>query len=921
MPQITIDGKQYEVESGVNLLEAVLGLGLDLPYFCWHPAMGSVGSCRQCAMLHYQNAEDNRGRLVMACMTPVANDMYLSLSGERAKDFRADVIEALMINHPHDCPVCAEGGECHLQDMTVMSGHRERRYDGLKNTHVNQYLGPLINHEMNRCIACYRCVRYYQDYAGGEDLTVLGAHDHVYFGRHEEGVLDSEFAGNLIEVCPTGVFTDKSLVHDYTRKWDLQSSPSICVGCGVGCNIAPGERYGRLKRVHNRYHREVNGYFLCDRGRFGSRFVNSGDRLARCGQRQSDGSFSAITRQSALDALANHCAAGKTVAGIGSPRASLESNWMLRTFVGDGRFCAGFGAEEGAVRAIASALTNGGVAAATLPEIEAADAVIILGEDVTQTAARIALALRQTVRNKGLDMAAAIGVAPWQDAAVRNVAQNQRSPLIQLTTASTRLADIASESFALATNDIARFGFAIAHVFGAGPGVTDLSGEEQEKIQLIANVLREAKRPLVISGSGCQSASVVNAARALALALHQHNGETRVVYAVPEANTLGLALLDDAEMSLAKLVEQGVRGEIDTLLIVENDLFRRAPPSVVDQLIASVPNVVALDLLETETAERADLAIPAASFAESEGTLVNSEGRAQRFFPVISGTSDQVPSWKSLANVAAACGRSTLAELDHIDALLAALSAACPQLAGAAHAAPGANYRDRIGLKVARQPARYSGRTAMHADKTLHEPKTTIDEQSGLAFSMEGDNSALPSALQPFVWEPGWNSNQSLHKFQAEVGGAMLGGSAGVRLVEPVSTATQESSSIPAAFKPQVGSWILTAQYQLFGSDELTAQSSPVEEMIAPAQIHVSPADAEQLNLGGHDGVAATVDGTTVHCRVRIDAGVPSGTAGITMGLSTTRSFYAGASISLERLPDFARSPEVLASDSEVAHG
>ena len=290
MPQITIDGKQYEVEAGANLLEAVLGLGLDLPYFCWHPAMGSVGSCRQCAMLQYQNAEDERGRLVMACMTPVTDDMHLSLSGERETAFRADVIEALMVNHPHDCPVCAEGGECHLQDMTVMSGHKERRYDGLKNTHVNQYLGPLINHEMNRCIACYRCVRYYQDYAGGTDLAAQGAHDHVYFGRHEDGVLESEFAGNLVEVCPTGVFTDKNLVHDYTRKWDLQSSPSICVGCGVGCNIAPGERYGRLKRIHNRYHQEVNGYFLCDRGRFGGDFVNHSERLTRCGQKQHDGS-------------------------------------------------------------------------------------------------------------------------------------------------------------------------------------------------------------------------------------------------------------------------------------------------------------------------------------------------------------------------------------------------------------------------------------------------------------------------------------------------------------------------------------------------------------------------------------------------------------------------------------------------------
>ena len=920
MPQITIDGKQYEVEAGANLLEAVLGLGLDLPYFCWHPAMGSVGSCRQCAMLQYQNAEDERGRLVMACMTPVTDDMHLSLSGERATAFRADVIEALMVNHPHDCPVCAEGGECHLQDMTVMSGHKERRYDGLKNTHVNQYLGPLINHEMNRCIACYRCVRYYQDYAGGTDLAALGAHDHVYFGRHEDGVLESEFAGNLVEVCPTGVFTDKNLVHDYTRKWDLQSSPSICVGCGVGCNIAPGERYGRLKRIHNRYHQEVNGYFLCDRGRFGGDFVNSSERLKQCGQKQHDGSFSAVSRASALALLAEYCAGDKAVAGIGSPRASLESNWMLRAFVEPENFCAGFGAEEPAVRAVTAALRDGGVAAATLPEIEAADAVIILGEDVTQTAARIALALRQTVRNKGLEMAAQIGVAPWQDAAVRNVAQNERSPLIQLTTASTRLNDVALESIALAPDDIARFGFAVAHRLGGGPAVTDLTGDETEKVDAIAAILSNAKRPLVISGSGCQSASVVDSARALAQALQQQSEATRVVYAVPEANSLGLALLDESGPSLDQLLQRAEAGELDTLLIAENDLGLRAPAEQIAQLMSAVPNVVVMDVLETSTAEQAALALPAASFAEAEGTLVNAEGRAQRYFPAIAGSADQPATWEWLAEAAAICDKPALAGLSNIDAVLAALADACPHLAGAIDAAPGANYRDRLGLKVARQPTRYSGRTAMYADKTLHEPKTTIDDQSGLAFSMEGDNQSLPSALQPFVWEPGWNSNQSLHKFQAEVGGAMRGGSAGQRLIEPNGGKLLESI-VPDAFKPSAGAWTLTAQYQLFGSDELSAQSAPVAAMVAPAHLCLSPSDAEHLELGPHDGVTITLDQQSVRCRVKVDKGVPSGTAGLTLGLSETRGWRAGQSVELTRIADFARPPEVLASDSEVVHG
>jgi ferredoxin len=134
-----------------------------------------------------------------------------------------------MTNHPHDCPVCEEGGHCHLQDMTVMTGHDKRRYRFTKRTHQNQDLGPFISHEMNRCIACYRCVRYYKDYAGGEDLGVYGAHDNVYFGRADgRHCLESEFSGNLTEVCPTGVFTDKTHSERYNRKWDMQFAPSIC---------------------------------------------------------------------------------------------------------------------------------------------------------------------------------------------------------------------------------------------------------------------------------------------------------------------------------------------------------------------------------------------------------------------------------------------------------------------------------------------------------------------------------------------------------------------------------------------------------------------------------------------------------------------------------------------------------------------
>ena len=242
MATIYIDDRAYEVDPGKNLLEECLSKGLDLPYFCWHPALGSVGACRQCAVKQYRDENDQRGRIVMACMTPAMDGARISIRDKDAVQFRAGIIELLMSNHPHDCPVCDEGGECHLQDMTAMSGHNYRGYRFGKRTFTNQKLGPFINHEMNRCITCYRCVRYYRDYAGGKDLDAFASHNNVYFGRHEDGTLENEFSGNLVEICPTGVFTDKTLKEHYTRKWDLQTAPSVCPHCSLGCNTIVGER-------------------------------------------------------------------------------------------------------------------------------------------------------------------------------------------------------------------------------------------------------------------------------------------------------------------------------------------------------------------------------------------------------------------------------------------------------------------------------------------------------------------------------------------------------------------------------------------------------------------------------------------------------------------------------------------------------
>src|SRR5208283_3977686 len=235
MATIYIDNRPYTVKDGDNLLHACLSLGFNIPYFCWHPAMHSVGACRQCAIKQSKDEHDTQGKIVMSCMTAAADGMRISIDDEEVRAFRKSVIEWLMANHPHDCPVCDEGGECHLQDMTVMTGHARRRFRFKKRTHVNQDLGPFVAHEMNRCIACYRCTRFYNDYAGGRDFGAFASHNGVYFGRAQDGPLESPFAGNLVEVCPTGVFTDKTQREHYSRPWDLRTAPSVCVLCSLGC--------------------------------------------------------------------------------------------------------------------------------------------------------------------------------------------------------------------------------------------------------------------------------------------------------------------------------------------------------------------------------------------------------------------------------------------------------------------------------------------------------------------------------------------------------------------------------------------------------------------------------------------------------------------------------------------------------------
>ena len=973
MAVIHIDGTTVEVDSADNLLQACLSLGIDVPYFCYHPALGSVGSCRQCAVKQYMTKEDmeaGRGRLVMSCMVAPGDDMYISVTDDEAKAFRKSMVELLMTNHPHDCPTCEEGGHCHLQDMTYMSGHSRRRYRFTKRTHHNQELGPFIAHEMNRCIACYRCVRFYKDYAGGEDLGVYGSNNRVYFGRDKDGQFESEFSGNLTEVCPTGVFTDKTHSDRYNRKWDMQYAPSICHGCSAGCNISAGERYGELRRIENRYNGEVNRYFLCDRGRFGYGYVNREDRPTQALERINDKHVK-INIDYALDETIKRIK-DKKVIGIGSPRASLETNFALKTMVGFENFSTGLNhQQQSLVNKCIEVLSTEGIYNPGMTDIESHDAVLILGEDITQTSSRVALSIRQAAKNEAIKMAAAAKTQSWLAEPVKRIGQGVQSPVYVIDVTQTKLEDISKVSVVATPEDITKLGFKVAdEIANFADDFTKITdpqtaeqGAEMDGMQALAQQIAydliKADKPLVVSGSSLSSTALIEAAAQITQALSQkrtaikateqyqvetHNAKVEaaeaqaataqqtedkelsakpnkpetgvdteaqddverqpatklelkevnnnyhaqagIYLAVADANSMGVCLLG------GQSVEELLATDFDVVIVAENQLTDAIDANKLTQLLTD-KTVIALDHQLLNWHKDVDIVLPAASFAEADGTLVSAEGRAQRFFQVYDNEyyhplSSIKEGWRWLHAVHSSLeGRDV--DWTQLDDVINALIATHPKLAGIKEAAPDADYR-MTGLKIARQPRRYSGRTAMRAPVSVHEPMQPKDLDTGLTFSMEGySGKQTPSAMIPFAQSAGWNSPQAWNKYQDKVGGSLRNGDPGVRLFDQLERLPMRQYVAPEATSAtttdmQQGQAKLVPIYNIYASSMMASRSPVVAEQLPIAAWRVGIDDAKEWGIAAGDYLAIEIDKQQITLPVELVGYLAEGCIGYPVG-------------------------------------
>lgn len=752
---IYIDNLPIRVNANDNLLAGVLSNKFDLPYFCWHPAMGSVGACRQCAVTHFQDENDTRGRLIMACTTPVTDGMRISIKDHAAAEFREQVIAAMMTNHPHDCPVCAEGGECHLQDMTVMTGHTKRQYSGEKRTFINQNLGQFIGHEMNRCITCYRCVRFYQDYAGGKDFGVYGSKNQVYFGRYEAGQLESEFSGNLVEVCPTGVFTNKLFSEHYARKWDLQSAPSVCHLCSVGCNTSIGERYGSVRRVVNRFNHSINGYFLCDHGRYGIAHVNQKNRITEIKGIDST-SPTGICREDVLKNLT--ALKGKTLMGIGSSRSSLEANTLLKLLVGSSHFSAGFSSSAFEMAKYHAHYFDANKSV-TLHQLEQADCVFIIDEDISQTAPRMALSVRQALRNRGIEKAQKMGVPKWQDSAVRTIAAEQKSPLFILASHPSKLDDVAEQVLVRAHDNIIEILHQLIEQVSIDTTI-------QSFIDAFIAAWKSAKAPVLICGWQHQNIKSFIHALACLEYLTTLNSQSQFVIVPPDANTLGqISLLDDSTLTVQQAWHSAISDpDIAGVVVLENELSCLTAADK-ESFQRSGKKLLVIDHCASDISQLAGTVLPCAPISESHGHIVNYKGDIQQYVPALPSERPVLENWQwlvILANVLLP-SMNIWQGIKHFEQLHEAIAEQLGEwpidLA-------------KVNRRIARETPRASGRTAKSANQSVHEPKVTRANDE-YRYSMEGAKASLTSEM-PYVWSPGWNSNQAISKYQRQINDELI---------------------------------------------------------------------------------------------------------------------------------------------------
>ncbi len=680
----TIDGREVSAPEGTMLVDAAKHGDVEIPVFCYEPKLGQpVGACRMCLV-----EIEGIPKLQTGCSTPVRDGMVVYTQTDRVKTAQQSVVEFLLINHPLDCPVCDKGGECPLQDITFGWGGGISRFIEPKRHFVKPLeLSPLIAIDRERCILCYRCVRFSQEVAEDYQLVLLERGAHSYVSTFDGHPYVAPFSGNIVELCPVGALTSRPY-RFRARPWDIEGAGSVCTLCPAQCNVTITVRDERALRVLDRQNDEVDDGWLCDKGRFAYQSFHSDERITEPLIRDG-GQLRPVTWERALaEATAGLSRAGAATGAVVGGQATNEEGYLLSRLMREGLGSPHLDSRRSGTLSLEAHRALGAPALqARTSDLEFAHAVLVLDTEPVNDSPILDLRLRKGIRRRGLKLAVASAVPSSLDAS-------------------------AALSIRFKPGAGAAFAAALAAALGTGEELDRLAGEagvEPQTVRELAELLRGGERvpPAENAGDGdtparevvvlwgerltaapnaeAGAAALLNIAGALELSGTAGAGLLEVPAATngrglreagvlpgagPGLSQLGSAAGEggDGEVPSA-IASQNARnahaiaeglaaGELNAVYLLRCDPLRDLPDHALwERALAAAGTVVAHASFLTEgIREHANVVFPAEAYPEKEGTIVHPDGRLQRLRPAIARPGSVRAEWQVISELALRLG-------------------------------------------------------------------------------------------------------------------------------------------------------------------------------------------------------------------------------------------------------------------------
>ena len=662
MLTLEVDGKSVQVPNGSTVMDAAHKLDIYVPHFCWHKKLTIAANCRMC-LVQVEKAPKPQP----ACATPAAEGMKVWTHSEAAVTAQKGVMEFLLINHPLDCPICDQGGECQLQDLAVGYGASSSRYDEPKRVVLNKNLGPLIATDMTRCIHCTRCVRFGQEIAGVMELGMTNRGEFAEIMTFVGRTVDSELSGNMIDLCPVGALTSKPFRYT-ARTWELARRKSVSPHDGLGSNLIVQVKNDRVMRVVPLENEPINECWLSDKDRFSYEGLNSQDRLTHPLLRR-DGRLVESDWQTALEYAAAELVrvrdqyGADAVGALVSPHSTLEELHLAQKLI------RGLGSDNIDFRLRQSDFSVDTPPAGapwlgmSIAEFAALDRILIVGSFLRNDHPLLAHRLRQAAK-KGAQLS--LVHASDDDLSIRVA----RKAIVAPSAMPRVLAEIV-----------------VAAAAGAGkPAPAALSGiTASADAQAIAASLASGERKGIFLGNFAQHHPNAAQLHALAQELARLTGATQG-FLIEAANSVGghiaRAMPQRGGMNANAMLVSPRKAYL--LLHTETDLDA-ADPGVARAALKAAECVIALSPFRSGVAEHADVVLPISPFSETAGTFVNCEGRVQAFNGVAPPLGEARPAWKVLRVLGSLLGLAGFAQ-DSIEAVRLELPAAEAIAAGLSNA-------------------------------------------------------------------------------------------------------------------------------------------------------------------------------------------------------------------------------------------